>query len=107
MHPAWVSRIFSGSLAADYRTGLEIRKCVQSFLTARRAVIPLPPLPRQALHLQEIQDSQDEYGDGGLDLNDPAVLALLADVEGFPDENYVADQKAGEVSVCPLLSQHL
>ena len=105
MYSAWISRIFSSSLAADYRTGLEIRKCVQSFLKARQAAIPLPALPSQAVHRQETQDSQDEYGDGGLDLNDPAVLALLADVEGSPDENYLADQKASEVGVHPLLTQ--
>lgn len=85
-------------MAKDHRTGLEICKCIQSFLVARRAIFPPPSFPKPAAG-RESQESQDEYGDGGLDLNDPALLAVLADIEDRPDENEVADRHASEVNV--------
>ncbi|KAF8524175.1 Mus7/MMS22 family-domain-containing protein [Gautieria morchelliformis] len=94
---AWMSRILSNPITKDHRTGLEICKCIQSFLVARRAIIPLPPVPKPAVKQQESQESQDEYGDGGLDLNDPALLDFLADVEDRPDDNAVADHKTSDV----------
>jgi hypothetical protein len=91
-------QILSNPMAKDHRTGLEICKCVQSFLTARRVIFPPPSLPKPAAR-HESQDSQDEYGDGGLDLNDPALLAVLADIEDRPDENDAADHIASEVGI--------
>lgn len=92
-----MSRIISSPLAKDHRTGIEICKCIQSFLAARQAIIPLPSIPKPATG-REKQESQDEYGDGGLDLNDPALLAFLDDIEDRPDENSIADRNASAVS---------
>jgi hypothetical protein len=99
-----MSRILSSPLAKDHRTGLEICKCIQSFLVARRAIIPLPPVPKPAIKQQESQESQDEYGNGDLDLNDPALLDFLADIEDRPDDNAVADRKTSDVSDFSLQS---
>ena len=40
-------------------------------------------------------------------MNYPAVLALLADIEGSPDEIYLVDQKASEVSLSLIVSTSL
>ena len=101
-----MSRIISHPLAKDHRTGLEICKCIQSFLLARQAIIPLPVIPKPAAG-RDNQESQDEYGDGGLDLNDPTLLAFLDNIEDRPDENSIADQNASDVSVFSLQSVHL
>lgn len=97
MLPAWMSRILSSPLAKDHRTGLEICKCIQSFLAARRAIFPLSSLPKPGAGQLDNLESQDEYGDGGLDLYDPTLLAFLADIEDCPDENAIVDHHASDV----------
>ncbi|KAF8579909.1 hypothetical protein K439DRAFT_1394210 [Ramaria rubella] len=102
---AWMSRLLSSPLAKDHRTGLEICKCIQSFLKARRAFISIPPIPRSTVQRVETQESQDEFGDDGFDLNDPELLALLGEAdmgyggaaEETADKNAVADSKASEI----------
>lgn len=59
----------------------EVQKGVQKFLDARAAAIPppqRPPLSMAALPSNE--ESQDEYGNFDLDLNDPMVVAAFEDV---------------------------
>ncbi|KAF8517921.1 methyl methanesulfonate-sensitivity protein 22 [Hysterangium stoloniferum] len=89
-------RLLSGSLVKDHRTGLEICGCIRSFLDARHAVLPSPTIPKPDLQNGK-QESQDDYGDGGLDLNDPMLLALFDNIEEIPDENRLADKKASEI----------
>lgn len=82
--PAWTQGILISPLASDPRIGLEVIKCVQSFLDARQAyLISNRPL----LHggPQPNGESQDEYGAefDRIDLDDPDLRALLegADAE--------------------------
>ncbi|GJJ11453.1 hypothetical protein Clacol_005686 [Clathrus columnatus] len=90
----WMPQILSSPLIKDHRTGLEICSCIQRFLAVRADVIPLPTLPKP--RLEESQESQDDYGDYELDMNDPTLLALFDHSEPV-NENYSADQHASEV----------
>lgn len=56
-------------------TALEMRMLVQAFLKARNAVLPRPIIRRAPPVVQE--ESQEDYGDFGFDLDDPAVAAAL------------------------------
>lgn len=76
---AWTQGILTSSLAQQPTTGLEVIRCVQSFLDARLASLPrLAPPPAE----QSSLESQDEYGDefAMIDMNDPSLQALL---DGF------------------------
>lgn len=84
-----------GPFAKDHRTGDEMCKCIQAFLSARRSVIPTNPIVRLKRVSQE--ESQEDYGNLDLDLEDPTLLALLDNTDQIADQNHVADQKASEV----------
>jgi len=80
------------------RTGIEIRRLVQSYLNARAAVIPPPQLQCSiSAPCDENQESQDEYGALELDLNDPELLAALGD-EPPSHEVIVMKEKDARVS---------
>lgn len=91
----WMPQTLSSPLVKDHRTGLEICSCVQKFLSARATVIPLPAIPKP--RLEESQESQDDYGEYDLDMNDPNLLALFDQAEPV-NENHAADQHASEVN---------
>lgn len=63
------------SIANTLNTTLEMRMLVQAFLKARNAVLPRP-LIRHA-HPVAQEESQEDYGDFGFNLEDPAVAAAL------------------------------
>ncbi|KIP07366.1 hypothetical protein PHLGIDRAFT_35454 [Phlebiopsis gigantea 11061_1 CR5-6] len=74
----WVKRIFvlqKTSIANTLNTTLEMRMLVQAFLKARNAVLPRPSI-RHA-HPVAQEESQEDYGDFGFNLDDPAVAAAL------------------------------
>lgn len=68
---------------------------VHAFLKARSDALPGPRVQHAAPIVQE--ESQEDYGDFGFDLNDPAVAAALGDVEteDIPDIGEVKN-KEGE-----------
>ncbi len=66
--------------AASRSTGVEMRRLLRSFLDARSLIIPRPSLPRAApANNGESQESQDDYGQFDIDLDDPELAAALGD----------------------------
>jgi hypothetical protein len=83
---AWLTPLLSNrtGLANVARTGIEIRRLVQSFLDARTSVIPLPKI-RCPTHVDS-QDSQDDYEMlDDLCMNDISLLEALDREEGLLD----------------------
>ncbi|KAF8074820.1 Mus7/MMS22 family-domain-containing protein [Lyophyllum atratum] len=61
------------------KTADEIRKMVQTFLDARKLVLPPPQRPRiMSQRAAESQESQDEYGTVDMDYDDPDLVAALS-----------------------------
>ncbi|CED85636.1 Methyl methanesulphonate-sensitivity protein 22 [Phaffia rhodozyma] len=75
LHKSWTEGILASPLALEPLTGLEVLRCVQAFLDARRSALSYlhtpPPNPAG--------DSQDEFGAefADIDMNDPTLLLLL------------------------------
>ncbi|KAL7412151.1 Mus7/MMS22 family-domain-containing protein [Mrakia frigida] len=88
LHPSWTQGILLSPLASDPRIGLEVIKCVQSFLDTRQAYL-LSNRPLLHGGPQPNGESQDEYGAefDRIDLDDPALRALLdgTDAEAEPE----------------------
>lgn len=67
-------------------TGLEVLRCVQAFLNARRAALSFT---NKVTLADPVGDSQDEFGAefAAIDMNDPSLLLLLdGRSEGVPPE---------------------
>ncbi|TFK51700.1 hypothetical protein OE88DRAFT_1658283 [Heliocybe sulcata] len=104
----WVTRVFAAStnLANVASTGIEIRKLVQAFLDARTAVMPKPRISRPAPANPGVfqEDSQDNYGDFDLDMDDPELLEALGENSGASLQKEV---NAKDEVVCKVIDQHI
>jgi hypothetical protein len=107
---AWFTPLLSNrtGLTNVARTGIEIRRLVQSFLNARTSVIPLPKIrcPTRQTHVDS-QESQDDYEMlDDLCMNDPSLLEALEREEGLLDvgekKKREKDGRVSQVSA-PLL----
>ncbi|GAA5971541.1 hypothetical protein JCM3765_005584, partial [Sporobolomyces pararoseus] len=85
LHSAWTSELLSSALALDPMIGREVLKTIDCYLDLRSislvAIAPPPP-PTETSSVQ--QDSQDDYGMGEFDFEDPALDALLGGGEAAP-----------------------
>ncbi|GAA5980665.1 hypothetical protein JCM5350_003583 [Sporobolomyces pararoseus] len=85
LNPAWTSDLLSSALALDPMIGREVLKTIDCYLDLRsislEAIVPAPP-PTDPSSAQ--QDSQDDYGMGEFDFEDPALDALLGGGEAVP-----------------------
>lgn len=95
-------QVLSSPLVKDHRTGLEICSCIQEFLRVRAKVIPMLVISKP--RLEESQESQEDYGDYDLDMNDPTLLALFDQSEPV-NENHAADLRISEVNKSDLLEK--
>lgn len=64
-------------------------------MRVRAKVIPMPAISRP--RLEESQESQEDYGDYDLDMNDPTLLALFDQSEPV-NEIHAADLRVSEVN---------
>ncbi|CAL1712168.1 unnamed protein product [Somion occarium] len=103
----WISRIFSieTDLTSVSKIRTEVRRLVHEFLRARAAVIPKPVRSRKpSVVLEESQESQDDYGQFDIDLNDPELLAAL----GESNSSSLSDDLLGkEQRVSELIDLHI
>ncbi|KZT27796.1 hypothetical protein NEOLEDRAFT_1130281 [Neolentinus lepideus HHB14362 ss-1] len=104
----WVTRVFAAStnLANVPTTGIEIRKLVQAFLDARAAVMPKPRIHRAAPANSVVseEDSQGQYDDMQIDLDDPELLAALGeDVQSAAQKEI----RAKDENVCKAMDQYI
>ena len=105
-HAAWVTGIFSTgtSLSISTSTSNEIRTFVQAFLDARGRVIPRPRRPLPRVTVEDSQDSQDDYGQFDIDLDDPELLAALGEDAGPSDYK---ENKEKDKIVCETIDKHI
>lgn len=84
-------------------TGDQIRRLVQAFLDARSLVIPKPRRPQPRVVAEDSQESQYDYDQFDLDLDDPELLAALGENLGDPEaiQNKEKDKIVCEVSSVP------
>ncbi|PIL22731.1 hypothetical protein GSI_15424 [Ganoderma sinense ZZ0214-1] len=102
----WVTRIFSTgtSLSINTSTSNEIRTFVQAFLDARGRVIPRPRRPPPRVAVEDSQDSQDDYGQFDIDLDDPELLAALGEDAGPSDYK---ENKDKDKLVCETIDKYI
>lgn len=97
---AWVTRVLNpgSNLVTLSQTGLEIRMLVQSFLDTRIKALPCAqsPLPSVPV-ITRNQESQEEYEQLYLELNDAELLAALGE-EAV--KSVVTGLKAKEDALC-------
>ena len=105
--PAWVTRVFATAtnLSTNPSTGDEIRRFVQAFLDARGRVIPPPRRPQPRAVAEDSQESQDDYGQFDIDLDDPELLAALGEDAARPSE--YKENKEKEQIVCEIIDKHI
>ena len=102
---AWVTRLLSTTNPSiNTSTNNEIRTFVQTFLDARGRVIPRPHRPPPRAAVEDSQDSQDDYGQFDIDLDDPELLAALGEDAG-PSE--YKENKERDKIVCETIDKHL
>ncbi|TBU23731.1 Mus7/MMS22 family-domain-containing protein [Dichomitus squalens] len=103
----WVTRVFSTTtnLSTNPSTGDEIRRFVQAFLDARARVIPPPRRPQRRPVADDSQESQDDYGQFDLDLDDPELLAALGEDAAGPSG--YKENKEKEQIVCEIIDKHI
>jgi hypothetical protein len=77
----WLAQLFQSSVIENKRAADSIRKYIQVFLESRQ--VALPPARHLAPPAVPQEESQEEYGDFNIDLDDPQLLAVL---EGPPVE---------------------
>lgn len=101
---AWVARVFSTSttLSSIMSTGDQIRRFVQAFLDARALVIPRPRRPQPRVVAEDSQESQYDYDQFDLDLDDPELLAALGEDVGTSEH---AQNKEKEKAVCEVIDK--
>ncbi|KAL1950542.1 hypothetical protein VTO73DRAFT_5666 [Trametes versicolor] len=100
----WVARVFSTSttLSSITSTGDQIRRFVQAFLDARALVIPRPCRPQPRVVTEDSQESQYDYDQFDLDLDDPELLAALGEDVGTSEH---AQNKEKEKAVCEVIDK--
>lgn len=88
-------QIFQTSIIDDHSSSEEIRRFIQTFLSTRLNAVPRSPRPSIAAQ----PESQDEFGDFDLDIDDPDVIALMGgrEVVSYPYEDL--DKKAAVVRI--------
>lgn len=103
---AWVTRVFSTStaLSSILSTGDQIRRFVQAFLDARAQVIPKPRRPQPRVIAEDSQESQYDYDQFDLDLDDPELLAALGEDVGQSEHS---QNKEKDKAVCEVPSVFL
>jgi hypothetical protein len=77
----------------DRGTSEEIRRFIQAFLSARLGAVPRPPRPSVATQ----PESQDEFGEFDLDMDDPDVIALMEGRAAVPHPYEAQDKQVAEV----------
>lgn len=92
MFLGWLARILQSNVVDCFRNGEEIRRLIEAFLSARAGALPKP---RFGLAIPT-EDSQD-WEDVDIDVNDPAVLALVDGRQSPLREKQTMDQEAAEV----------
>ncbi|KAH9851730.1 Mus7/MMS22 family-domain-containing protein [Lenzites betulinus] len=100
----WVTSVFSRttSLSSIISTGDQIRRFVQAFLDARALVLPKPRRPQPRVIAEESQESQYDYDQFDLDLDDPELLAALGEDLG-PSEH--SQNKEKDKAVCEVIDK--
>ncbi|OSC97472.1 hypothetical protein PYCCODRAFT_1377056 [Trametes coccinea BRFM310] len=102
----WVTRVFSTSttLSTVLSTGDQIRRFVQAFLDARALVIPKPRRPQLKVIAEDSQESQYDYDQFDLDLDDPDLLAALGEGVGSSE---ASENKEKDKIVCEIIDKHI
>ncbi|KAI0373643.1 hypothetical protein BV20DRAFT_1111197 [Pilatotrama ljubarskyi] len=102
----WVTRVFSTSttLSSVLSTGDQIRRFVQAFLDARARVIPKPRRPQPRVIAEDSQESQYDYDQFELDLDDPELLAALGE---DPAASVQSQNKEKDKRVCQTIDAHI
>ncbi|KAI0769083.1 Mus7/MMS22 family-domain-containing protein [Trametes elegans] len=102
----WVTRVFSTSttLTSVVTTGDQIRRFVQAFLDVRSRVIPKPRRPQPRVIAEDSQESQYDYDQFDLDLDDPELLAALG-VDVGPSEQ--TENKEKDKLVSETIDKHI
>ncbi|KAI9066820.1 hypothetical protein FKP32DRAFT_1673568 [Trametes sanguinea] len=102
----WVTRVFSTSttLSTVLSTGDQIRRFVQAFLDARALVIPKPRRPQLKVIAEDSQESQYDYDQFDLDLDDPDLLAALGEDVGSSE---ASENKEKDKIVCEIIDKHI
>ncbi|KAI0655367.1 Mus7/MMS22 family-domain-containing protein [Cubamyces menziesii] len=102
----WVTRVFSTAttLSSVLSTGDQIRRLVQAFLDARSLVIPKPRRPQPRVVAEDSQESQYDYDQFDLDLDDPELLAALGENLGDPE---AIQNKEKDKIVCEIIDKHI
>ncbi|KAI0819256.1 Mus7/MMS22 family-domain-containing protein [Trametes gibbosa] len=100
----WVTRVFSTAtgLSSIISTGDQIRRFVQAFLDARALIIPKPRRPQPRVVTEESQESQYEYDQFDLDLDDPELLAALGEDLGTSEHS---QNKEKDHAVCEVIDK--
>ncbi|KAI0357556.1 hypothetical protein OH77DRAFT_1510566 [Trametes cingulata] len=102
----WVTRVFSTAttLSSVLSTGDQIRRFVQAFLDARARVIPKPRRPTPRIIAEDSQESQYDYEQFELDLDDPELLAALGE---DPAASAQSENKEKDKRVCQTIDAHI
>ncbi|KAF9511341.1 hypothetical protein BS47DRAFT_1298948 [Hydnum rufescens UP504] len=89
----WLVQIFQTSMLEDRGTSEEIRRFIQAFLSARLGAVPRPSRPSVATQ----PESQDEFGEFDLDMDDPDVIALMEGRATVPHPYEAQDKQVAEI----------
>jgi hypothetical protein len=89
----WLARILQSNVADCFRDGEEIRRLIEAFLSARAAALPMPRFG-PAIPTEESQD----WEDFDIDVNDPAILALVDGRQSPPRKQQILDLEAAKVN---------
>ncbi|CDO69890.1 hypothetical protein BN946_scf184884.g49 [Trametes cinnabarina] len=102
----WVTRIFSTAttLSTVSAVGDQIRRLVQAFLDVRALVIPKPRRPQPRVIAEDSQESQYDYDQFDLDLDDPDLLAALGEDISSSD---ASENKEKDRVVCGIIDKHI
>ncbi|KAG9026890.1 hypothetical protein FRB95_008343 [Tulasnella sp. JGI-2019a] len=97
LEQACLDQIMASSMSDDVRTSLEMRKLVQAFLEARANALGPRRTPDLAGIPQVEGESQqsDEYGDWGVNWDDPRLLIALG--EGEKTADMMMEERVAEV----------
>ena len=101
-YSAWITRVFSNNtdIANLSTTGLGLQRLVQTFLDSRSAIMPKPRRPQIHDVSEDSQETQGYFSHMDIDLNDPELLAVLAEATESPEikEMQVKDKLVSEVN---------
>lgn len=94
---ASLDEVMSASLADDLRTSGEIRKLIQAFLDTRNMAMPKRQVQPMIAGPEESESQQsDEFGDWGVDWDDPRLKVALG--EGEKTGEMLMEERVAAVS---------